>query len=482
MLIGLLNRVEYAWRILTIILLVTGLMAPSSYGQPPANPQEDTTSSERTLTLDQVIQLALFANRTIRGSEYGVKSQEYGLIAAESEFEWKLAPTTTATTSKDANRLGTGLTLTKKSRFGPTISITPEVVYNDMIENSKTVDGQVDINLTIPLLQGWGKEANLNAVESARYSSRSVQRSHHLTKVNVVLDTVRAVYAIIEQKELLRLNQLQTQSFKNHVIMAAAKEKIGLATPMDVYRAQIRLKDVQDRLNRTQEALQNARDRLKLIIAVSLDKAIAVTAQMTYQPLNITVEKALETAFKNRLELEQSADEINDLERSSRVARHLTNPQLDLVGRYNYLGLDDSFQNDLKSEENYWSISLVSTTDWRRTSEKANYQRSLLAVEAAKLNRWTLNDTIRREVRQTYDALLKSEERVQIRKEQIQQAKGKLALAKVKFIHDMADNFDVIEAQTELQSAQADMLAAKIEHIVGRYQLRAAMGTLLEYN
>jgi outer membrane protein len=480
MFIEILKRLEYGLHLLIIILFVTGLMASSTYGQPLTKPQEGATSSKRSLTLDQVIQLALFANRTIRGSEYGIKSQKYGLIAAESEFEWKLAPTTTATTAKDANRLGTGLTLAKKSRFGPTISLTPEVIYNDRIENSNAVDGQVDINLTIPLLRGWGKEANLNAIESARYSSRSIQRSHHLTKVNVVLDTVRAVYAIIEQKELLRLNQLQTQSFKNHVVMAAAKEKIGLATPMDVYRAQIRLKDVQDRLNRSQEALQNVQDHLKLIIAVSLDQALPVTAHMTYQPLDITVEKALETAFLHRVELEQVVDEINDLERSSRVARHLTNPQLDLVGRYNHLGLDDPFQNDLESAENYWSISLVSTTDWRRTSEKANYQRSLLAVEAAKLNRWALNDAIRREVRQTYDALLKSEERVQIRKEQIQQANGKLALARVKFIHDMADNFDVIEAQTELQSAQANMLAAKIEHIVGRYQLRAAMGTLLE--
>jgi outer membrane protein TolC len=83
-------------------------------------------------------------------------------------------------------------------------------------------------------------------------------------------------------------------------------------------------------------------------------------------------------------------------------------------------------------------------------------------------------------VRQNFDSLLKAAERMQIRKEQINQASGKLALAEIKFGYGMANNFDVIEAQTELQTARVNLLAAKIEHIVGRYRLRAAMGTLIE--
>jgi outer membrane protein len=76
--------------------------------------------------------------------------------------------------------------------------------------------------------------------------------------------------------------------------------------------------------------------------------------------------------------------------------------------------------------------------------------------------------------------LQKTLERMQIRKDQIHQARGKLALAKIKFSHGMADNFDLIEAETELQQARSNFLAAQIEYIVGVYRLRAAMGTLIE--
>jgi outer membrane protein TolC len=460
-------------------LILMGFTPVPSYGKEINSSQVRKVSLKHKLTLDQVINLALTANRTIRSSAFGVESQKYAVVSAESEFEWKYAPSTTATASKDLNRFGAGLTLQKKARFGPTISVTPEIIHDDKIEAGTSMKGQVDVGLTIPLLRGWGREANLNSVDFAEYSLRSTQRSHYLAKVNIVLNTVMAVYTIIEQQELLKYNQLQTQSFKNHAVMAAAKEKIGLATPMDVYRAKIRLKDVQDRLNRTQEALQAAQDHLKLILSLPLDESLFVTTKMTYRPLKLTIEKALDTAFENRIELDQAADEIENLERSLRVARHHIKPHLDLVGRYNHLGLEEPFESGLDTNESYWSISLVSTTDWRRTSEKADYRRSVMAVKAAELNRRTLMDTIRREVRQRFHTLLKSEERIRIRKEQMQQAKGKLALAQVKFNHDMADNFDVIEAQTELQSARTNILAARIEHVVGRYHLRAAMGTLL---
>jgi outer membrane protein TolC len=43
----------------------------------------------------------------------------------------------------------------------------------------------------------------------------------------------------------------------------------------------------------------------------------------------------------------------------------------------------------------------------------------------------------------------------------------------------MANNFDLIEAETELQEARTNLLAAKIEYIVGTYRLRAALGTLI---
>lgn len=150
------------------------------------------------------------------------------------------------------------------------------------------------------------------------------------------------------------------------------------------------------------------------------------------------------------------------------------------MANYNRLGNDDNFAGAAGLSEETWTINLVGTTDWSRTADKATYRQSLLSVKRAQLSRSTRMDNITREVRQNFDALEKARERMQIRDEQINQAKGKQALAKVKFNHGMANNFDLIEAETELQEARSNLLAAQIEYIVGMYRLRAAVGTLIE--
>jgi len=450
------------------------------WGQASGIPQKTGSRLESVLTLTDVINLALRANRSLISSTYGVENRKYSLDAAQSEFEWKLIPGADARATDDTSSVGAGVTVEKKFAPGPVAALSPKITRFDDDDDSEGYSGEFGISLIVPLLRGFGSEINLNSVRTAEYSLRTAHRSHYLVKVNVVLEAVSATYNIVEQGELVHLYQDQTKSFQGHVVMAKAREKIGLATPIDVYRAEIRLKDAQDNLSRTREALRSADDRLKIVLATPLEQAMQVVAPLDYRPLDITLEEAVATALKHRVELKQVDDQIEEARRASRLAKINLLPQLDLVANYTRSGSNDKFSRSMRLNEDFWSINLTSTTDWSRTAEKASYQQALLAVKTDELNRWTRIDGIKREVRQNFDSLLKTSERMQIRNEQIGQASGKLALAGIKFGYGMANNFDVIEAQTELQTARVNLLADKIEHIVGRYRLRAAMGTLIE--
>jgi len=97
-----------------------------------------------------------------------------------------------------------------------------------------------------------------------------------------------------------------------------------------------------------------------------------------------------------------------------------------------------------------------------------------------KLNLIQQEDEIKREVRRQLQALEKDLERIQIRRKQERQAEEKLALAKIKFNYDMADNFDVIEAETERQRAKVDLLSTETDYIIGTYRMRSVLGTLIE--
>jgi outer membrane protein len=470
-------------RLPLFLLMLSGWICPGGLSAQEGLPDSRAASAAElgpALTLADVIDLALRDNRNLLSSAYGVEGRQLSVEAAQSEFEWKLFPQATASASDETRSLGGGVTVEKKFSPGPIASVSPEIVRNYDSDSDETYSSVLGVSLTMPLLRGLGTEVNLNGVRTAEYSLRTARRSHYLVKVNTVLEAVAAVYNIVQQRELVHMYGDQAQRFFGHVVMARAREKIGLATPIDVYRAQIRLKDIQDSLNRSQEALRNAGDRLKIVLATPLEQALEVVAPLECQPVDISGVQALETALQHRVELKQVNDDMAEAKRASRLSKNDLLPQLDMVANYTRLGNDDAFAGATKLSEELWSVNLVSTTDWSRTAEKATYRQSLLAIKQVELNRAARIDSIKREVRQFYDALQKASERMQIRKDQIDQAAGKLALAKIKFSHGMADNFDLIEAETELQEARSNLLAAQVEYIVGMYRLRAAIGTLIE--
>ena len=86
----------------------------------------------------------------------------------------------------------------------------------------------------------------------------------------------------------------------------------------------------------------------------------------------------------------------------------------------------------------------------------------------------------RSEVRAQINQMKKKEQLIVDRTEQLRQAQGKLELALSKFNHQLADNFDLLEAQTQRQQVETDLLFDRIGYIIDTYKLRSVLGTLIE--
>ena len=452
------------------------VMAVGPETGPPIEARHRVSDETIHLTLKQAINLALKANRSLLSSAYSLESQKLSLDLIRSEFDVKITPATSAGITDDEESLGAGVSFKKKFNFGPEVAISPAFGRSD-----EEYAGKVGLSLDIPLFQGFGKEVNRDSIYSSQFSLRNAERSLYLSRVSVVLETVSAVYDIIKQEGLAQLSKSQVKSLKMHAETAKIKERVGLATPMDIYRAEIRIRDAEDSLALARKALQAAEDRLKFILAIPLETVITVDAPMECEPVRIDSKDGMATARNNRVELKQAEDAIQEAQRKAGIAKHNILPSLKLAMGYERFGSSDDFDQSLGFDERIWSINLVASTDWARKSERASYQQSLINIRNTRLDFNSKEDEIKREVRDKLEALAKDEERITIRNEQIRHAEGKLALSKIKFRHHMADNFDIIEAETELQQARTNLLSVKTEYIVGTYQMRAVLGTLIEH-
>ncbi len=427
------------------------------------------------LSLEQCIQLALAQNRSLRLSQNSLSVREKSLEAAQTAFDVLYYPAVGAGTIDGEKDVSAGITARKRFTLGPELSVSPRA--GTFVDN---YSAEMGISLDIPLFRNFGKDINLDPIRSGQFALRSADRSLYLAQASTIMSVISAVYRIIDQNKRVQINQEQVQRFKAYAALADAKERVNLASPIDVYRSLIRLRDAENRLSVSREALDEAYDNLKIILALPVDRKISVQAPLDLEPVKINLEAAIETAMENRIELAQSRDAHQESLRRASLSKQRILPDIRLRMGYNRYGRDMDSMGDLNLSEDTWRIMLTSSSDLMRTTEKINYQQSLYEVENARLNIQSSRDEIQKQVRREMTALEKALDRIRTSEKQIHEARGKRSLAEIKFNHGLADNFDVIEAETELQQAQINLVATQVDYIVGRYRLRSALGTLVE--
>ena len=432
-------------------------------------------SSSLFLTLEKAIDLALSQNRSLVSSANLIESSKLSVEDVRSAFNMKLTPTASAGITNGDSDIGAGIKLSRRLIYGPVLSLTP-----GLGRTGDDYSGSLALGLTIPLMRGIGKEINLTAVKSSEFNLRTSTRNDYISKVNTILTTVSYIYTILELKDLASLYRSQIITMQEYAFGSKVKKAVGLATPMDVFRAEILLKDIEDILASTLNLLSENKENLKRLLSLKPEIKIEVSAPKTFSPVDISLKQAIETAMAKRIEIEHTMDALRERIRESGVAENNLLPRLDLVIDYERYNTSDNIDQIMDMSQDNFSVNLVSTTDWTRTSEKVSYRKSLINIKNAKLDITSKKDEIVSEVKQYFRALEQNLKRIKIREEQIQKAKGKLKLSIIQYKYEMADNFDVIESEREIQQAKANLLAVQTDYIVGLYRFRAAMGTLIE--
>jgi outer membrane protein len=470
-----------------VAVAVIFVIARVAVAMPPSiNKQIAAGQSVRiVLNLDQALNLALQTNRNIANSQYGAESQRYSIDAARAVFDLKLIPTTGVSlnggNNTDYKIFSTGFQLQKKLEYGTSVSIGPQITSTSQ-QSTQQYTTDMGVTVTQPLLRGMGKDITTDSVQSTEFAYKSSLRNVYQTKVNTVLETISTFYDAVRQEEMLRLYEKMVARLKGHSEIARAKEKVGLATPMDTYRAEIPLKEAEDAMITASAAFQDAKDRLKLILALPQNTELEVTVPEAPAFRELSLNDAIDTALKKRIEIEQMNHDMAEAERKAAVMKHNILPELNLVVGYGRYATAETMGQSTGVDLDRYSVSLQAGTDIFRTAEKAAYQQSLISIKTLRLNMESRMEDISRQVRKQWLSLKEAVKRTEIRKSQITQGEEKMALAEVKFAHGMADNFDVIEAEKELQSARGNLLAAEIEHAIGIYNIKAIMGELVPRN
>ncbi len=424
------------------------------------------------LTLNQAIEMVLEKNRGLRQGKLTLLSDRLNLETEESAFYIKITPGVSAGYNSDTDeQWNAGVSVSKEFQSGIRGSVRPVLGNND-----DGYDSGVELSLTVPLFRGFGKQYATDSLQNAKYVLKSGEQDLLLQQNDVVLQTVSAVYTAIQYQQKKNYLEQQQKKLKEHLLFVKLKEKAGLVKAMDLYRAELRLQEVQKEITTTDELIANSLDSVKQILALAIDSSLILEVPVEFNPVELNMGKMVATALENRLEITISKLALDEAKRAVKKARNNLLPKVDLELKYKKSGEQEVFE--LENEN--WSLMLSSDTDFFRRTEKSQYQQALLNYRAALIRLEELKEKITREVRSQMNSLMESEKQIELDKQKIIQATGKMKLSESKFRHGMADNNVLLESQTEMQQAKTDLIVDTIRYISGTYQLRSILGTLVE--
>ncbi|MCE2982085.1 MAG: TolC family protein [Parachlamydia sp.] len=435
----------------------------------------------QVLTLETALSRALQFNRQLMGTQDANQQSSYSLELAWSDFDVKIIPNSRAGyvgggCAGSGLSIGGGADLRKRFLNGTSVTLSPS-----LLKTKEHYHTDLRALISQPLLRGLGRDYQLSGVRAAQFGNRTSSRNLYSAQVQLVVRTISSLYEVVKAEKTLEINEESYQRINKFHQAARLKEKIGLSDALDVYRAEIELNHAQDSLTGAQERLQDAEDALRNLLALPLDACIKVDVPLVYSPQPFGMEEAIQLALNNRLEMEQAEDQWRENLRLSRLAKENLMPELNLVLNYSNCGRDEYFTTSCcRRRESTWGVGFTTSTDFDPKSEQIAYEQSVLAMDAAARGIEEAKAALTLEVKKALRVLHRAFKRIEVQEKQIHTAEGELHLSQLKFDRGMANNFDIIQAEKSLRSAEIAYWGALIEHIVGQYQLLAAIGRLAD--
>jgi outer membrane protein TolC len=270
----------------------------------------------------------------------------------------------------------------------------------------------------------------------------------------------------------------EVESAQSRVTTSQELEKLardqhtsGLATAVDVVRAQVQLARDQQNLLVARDAYQTSLLVLARFLGLPPGTPIELAARLVYRPAAVPdVDEALPKALEARSDyrsLVAQRDALIEQQKASH-ARYL--PTLSLNGDYGPMGRNFGSLPGIGEIQATLSVDLF---DRDRNGEQKQLASRLQGVndQIADLARG-----IEQELRKAILDLQSTDDQVKVTQMAVDLARRELALAEDRFRNGVTDNIEVVTAQDALAAAQDDSIAALAEHADARMALARALG------
>jgi outer membrane protein TolC len=323
------------------------------------------------------------------------------------------------------------------------------------------------------LVQNIFDLSSIHNYQSSRQGVRIAEFRQQLAREQVSEATALTYLETLRSERNVSAAQANVTLAEALLRLAQDQRNAGVATGTDVTRAETRLAQERVNLFQAQTTAEQARLNLQRVIGVPLGSPLVLTDQLTFTAEALPqADNAVADALGHRVEVLISEAQVSmfSLERKAVKDEYL--PSLQFVGDYGVSGItpaDTALPTRRVAVQLNVPIFNGGLTQGRMTVATSREHE-------AELQLGSVRGQVEQDVRLAIATLRTSVERVRAADEAERLAERELEMSRDRFRAGVADNLEVINAQTSLANARAAQVQALAVYNAARLNLAASLG------
>ena len=311
----------------------------------------------------------------------------------------------------------------------------------------------------------------LSQVRTAQYNARAARSDTETALQTTVFNVQQSYYGLQQAQRLLTVSEEALVQFQKHLDLAKGRYKVGVAPKIDVTTAEVDLSNA--RLNHitAKNNLSQSRVTLNNAMGVTTTRQYRVEEPLVFEDYSISVEDALERAFRARPELISQRALEQAAESAIKTATTSYFPNVTGSAGYSYNGSEFPLVPNWSFQG---TVNIPIFSGFLSVQQVAEARATLLKTKASGD---VLKQTVVSDVTQAYLNLEALKERLQFTAITVTQAKERMQQVEGRYRAGLATAVEVTDGEVALFNAQVNDVVAMSNYQAAKAQLERAMGT-----
>jgi len=292
---------------------------------------------------------------------------------------------------------------------------------------------------------------------------------------------IETYYRLLESERLAEVAVTSVDQLTAQLKQANSFHDSGVVSKDDVLRAELALANAKQRAIQTRGQVTLWRARLATVIGLSPSTTIDIVP-LASEPTPVSetsLERAIATSRSGRVELRELDERIDQSKVGVRLAWYKMLPAVNIVGAYMH---NQQLENPTPTNPQFVELNSVyiggalSWDVWDFGSSLAGVKEANAKLREAKTARDKVRDQLDLEVREAFLNEGTAIEAMTVAKASVASAEEHFRLVTKRYEANTTTSFDVVDAESLLTQARAQLQTSTYDFLIARAALRRAMG------